>query len=48
MKVCRWGLGPAQLEGISGVSEYGGRAWWGWRGGAWAVRGKREALRAED
>ena len=44
------GLSPSALEGVSeGVSECRGGALGGERrGGTWALRGRREALRAED
>ena len=50
MKVCRWGLGPVWLEGVSeGVSECRGRALGGGVGkGLGALHSRRESPRAED
>ena len=44
------GFRPIVLEGVSeGVSECrGGALSGGCRGGAWALHGRKEALRAED
>ena len=49
VRVCGWGLGPAPWRGSQRGSpsvEVG--PWGGCRGGAWALPGRREALRAED